>query len=211
MNWLDYVIIVIIGLSALFAALRGFMREVVSLLGWVVAFVAASQLSGRVEPLIAPYIDSDGVVALAAFVAVFIGVLILMWLFGHLLKLVVKSIGLSWFDRLLGILFGLARGTLIVLFAFLFYLSLEVSAAAVDSSYLSPYFIDGTRQLNRLFPEDSNYLAEIKNGYGKIRLWEGLADGMPSLSGSGAPEKAPTAGDNRELQELMRKLDLERK
>lgn len=166
MNWLDYILLLIVGLSTLFAAMRGFMREVVSLVAWVAAYLAATQLGGHVEPYVAPYFRDPGLASMAAVVVAFVAALVAMWLLGHMLKLMVASVGLSWMDRLLGMLFGAARGILIVLLAFLGLLALDWGMPeAVGQSRLSPYGIDGARQLGRLLPEGSAMFRRIRENY----------------------------------------------
>lgn len=114
-TWLDWGIVSIVGLSTLFSLLRGFTREALSLLGWIAAFVlanlfassVASQLSGAIENLSARYI--------AAWLLVFAGTLVAATLLASLVGQLVKATGLGTLDRLLGMIFGFARGLVIVL------------------------------------------------------------------------------------------------
>ena len=115
MTLFDHAVLTITGFSVLLGVLRGFTREVIALASWGVAFVAASVYGGVLAPLLARQIADDSWRVLAAFVAVFFVVLIVMSLIALFLAKLIKSAGLGFEDRLLGSLFGLARGLLVIL------------------------------------------------------------------------------------------------
>jgi membrane protein required for colicin V production len=117
MTWLDYAIIGVFAASLVVGVLRGLVREVLSILGWVIAFLAANLLAGPLGPFMPQAIPSPELRIAAAFVAVFVGSLILTTLVGLLLSKIVKAVGLGGVDRMLGAIFGAARGLLIVLAA----------------------------------------------------------------------------------------------
>jgi membrane protein required for colicin V production len=115
MTLFDYVVLTIIGFSVVVSVVRGFSREVLALLGWIVAFVAANALSGLVAEWFAAFIQDGSTRALTAFVTVFIVTLVLASLFAMAVSRMLKGAGLGLEDRLLGGFFGFARGMLIVL------------------------------------------------------------------------------------------------
>ncbi len=115
MTLVDHAVLTITGFSVLLGVLRGFTREVIALASWGVAFVAASVYGGALAPLLAQQIADDSWRVLAAFVAVFFVVLIVMSLIALLISKLIKSAGLGFEDRLLGSFFGLARGLLVIL------------------------------------------------------------------------------------------------
>jgi membrane protein required for colicin V production len=115
MTAFDYAVLIIIGSSVLVSVVRGFTREALSLLGWVIAFFAANVLSGVVSEWFAPVIKDGSMRVLAAFVAVFVVTLILASLAAMAVSRLLKNAGLGLEDRLLGGFFGFARGMLIVL------------------------------------------------------------------------------------------------
>ena len=115
MTLFDHVVLTIIGFSVLTGLLRGLTREVIALAGWVVAFFVASTFSGDAAPLLAKQIPDDSWRVLAAFVAVFFATLIAMSVMALLVSKLVNSAGLGFEDRMLGGLFGFARGLLLVL------------------------------------------------------------------------------------------------
>lgn len=117
MTWLDYAVTGVFAASLILGAWRGLVREVISILGWVIAFLAANLLAGPIGPAMPQAIPTPELRVAAAYIAVFIGSLILTSLIGLLLSKIVKAAGLGGVDRLLGAAFGAARGLLIVLAA----------------------------------------------------------------------------------------------
>lgn len=114
MNWVDYTILAILMISALISVLRGFVREALSLLGWIVAFWVAVTYSAPLEAYLVPYINVPSVRQAAAFVALFVGVLLTTAVLMYLVGLLVKKTEITGTDRMLGMFFGLARGAVLV-------------------------------------------------------------------------------------------------
>ena len=115
MTVFDYAVLVIVGLSILLSVIRGLVREVLALLAWVVAFLVANLFSGKLATLMPEEIPSEELRVVAGFVTVFFGVLLVMSLAAIAVSRLVKRAGLGVEDRVLGALFGLARGVLVVL------------------------------------------------------------------------------------------------
>ncbi len=115
MTLLDYAVLAIAGVSVLLGVIRGFVREVIALASWVAAFVGASAYGGTVAPLLAQQIPDEKWRVLAAVVAVFVVVLVAVNVVALLASKLIKSAGLGVEDRVLGSVFGLVRGVLIVL------------------------------------------------------------------------------------------------
>lgn len=117
MTWLDYAVIGVFAASLVLGAWRGLVREVLSILGWVIAFLAANLFAGPLGPAMPQAIPSPELRVAAAYLAVFVGSLVATSLVALLLSKIVKAVGLGGADRLLGALFGAARGLLIVVAA----------------------------------------------------------------------------------------------
>lgn len=115
MTWLDCAVFGVLVVSLVWSALRGVVREIFSLAGWVMAFLAASLFAGPLALALPAAIPGDPLRVLVAYVAIFLAVLIVAGLTGLLLSKLVKVAGLGAADRLLGALFGLARGAVLVL------------------------------------------------------------------------------------------------
>jgi len=115
MIWFDYTVIAIVILSALLGWWRGLVYEVLSLLGWVVAGIVARLFAAQAAPYMPAALGAEAVRTAAAFAALFIGTLIIGGIVAWLLSKLVKWVGLGWMDGLLGTLFGVLRGVLVVL------------------------------------------------------------------------------------------------
>ena len=114
MNWADITIICIILLSAVLSLFRGFVREVLSLVAWIVAFWAAMVFWGQVAVMLAPYIAIEFPRMVLSFLAILVGVLLVFGIINFIVGRLMASTGLSGPDRMLGALFGMLRGAAIV-------------------------------------------------------------------------------------------------
>jgi len=111
----DYLVLFVLIASVVISTLRGLVKEILSLLGWIVAFVVANAYGAALAPLLPEVIPGATARLIVAFIALFLGVRILMGLLSLAIGAVVEATGLSLADRGLGGLFGLARGIVIVL------------------------------------------------------------------------------------------------
>jgi membrane protein required for colicin V production len=111
----DYVVIAIVALSLVLGLWRGVVSEMMALVAWVAGFMAALEFGGQSGHLVFGGIADPAVRALAGCALVFVGVLVAMSLVRLAVRSMVKALGLSLSDRLLGMFFGLARGVLLVM------------------------------------------------------------------------------------------------
>lgn len=115
MIWADYVIIGVIVLSALVGLARGFVRETLSLIAWILAIWVALSFAPDFSGLLAGRISSPSLRLMAAFTVLFLGTLILAALINFLIvRTLDKAGGLGGIDNILGTLFGIARGVLVI-------------------------------------------------------------------------------------------------
>jgi membrane protein required for colicin V production len=114
LNVADYVIIAVVVISILISLVRGFFKELISLTIWVLGFWVAIKFYVAFSDALEPYIANVSVRLIVCFVTLFLLVWILGVVFNRLLAMVIVKSGLSGFDRLLGMTFGLARGVLLV-------------------------------------------------------------------------------------------------
>jgi membrane protein required for colicin V production len=115
----DYLVLFVLICSVVISTLRGLVKEILSLLGWIVSFVVANAYGEDLAALLPDMVPGNVTRLIVAFIALFIGVRLLMMLLNLAVDAVIKASGLSLADRGLGGLFGLARGLLIVLAAVL--------------------------------------------------------------------------------------------
>jgi len=115
----DIIVLAIIGLSALFAFVRGFLREILSIGAWVAAGVATWFGLPLLRPFGRQYIDIELIADIATGVVIFVVVLVVASIISHFLTRGVRESALGPLDRSLGLLFGVVRGALIVSVALL--------------------------------------------------------------------------------------------
>ena len=109
MNTADIIILSVIGLSALLSLMRGLVKEVLSLLAWVVAFWLAFRFCGLLADHLAGVIVQAPARVALAFIAILIGSLIAFGLANALINKLLASSGLGPTDKLLGMIFGALR------------------------------------------------------------------------------------------------------
>ena len=114
MNWTDYAIIVLLAVSCIAGLLRGLLREVISLLTWVAAVWLAWQFAGMLEPHLGGALRDSAVRPWAARAIIFIGVLLIGAAVGSIVSHFVRLSLFSGLDRLLGFVFGLLRGVVVL-------------------------------------------------------------------------------------------------
>ena len=118
MTPVDYIIAAAVGLSVLFGAVRGFLRESVALLGWLVGLWLAWRYAYVLEPYLGGALAYTELQTWAARGILLLAVVIASWILGGMLSYLVQRSGLTLgVDRLLGGVFGLVRGAVIVGFA----------------------------------------------------------------------------------------------
>ena len=114
LGWVDIALLAVFLLSVLIGLWRGFVFEVVSLLGWLVAFIIANSAGPFLADLV-PLDSTDPQVRLwAAYIVVFVLVLLTCTLLARMLRALVSATPLSFVDHVLGGAFGVARGALIL-------------------------------------------------------------------------------------------------
>ncbi len=114
MIFIDWTIIAILVISALISIRRGFTKEAMSLASWLIALFIARLFSDNLASLLTGLIPNEATRYTVAFVSLFVATLIVGALINHLLGEFVRMTGLSGTDRLLGVVFGLLRGVIIV-------------------------------------------------------------------------------------------------
>ena len=115
MTIFDYVVLFVLVSSVVISTMRGLVKEILSLLGWVAAFIVANAFGAKLAPMLPSVIPGEALRLIVAFIALFLGVRVLMGLLALAIGALIEASGLSLADRGLGGLFGLGRGIVIVL------------------------------------------------------------------------------------------------
>jgi membrane protein required for colicin V production len=115
MTVVDYAVLAIVGLSVLISVWRGAVREVLALVAWLAAFLAAQAYAPVAAVYLPASIENAALRLLAGFAGIFVLVLVLTTLVAAAISRLVRSAGLGPLDRGLGAIFGVARGMLVVI------------------------------------------------------------------------------------------------
>ena len=113
-NWVDALMLGVVAISALLSLSRGFIKEALSLVTWSVAGVIAWMFGGSLAHHFEAYVETPSVRIIAACALLFVATLLVGALINFLLAQLVHATGLTGTDRLLGMVFGAARGLLLV-------------------------------------------------------------------------------------------------
>lgn len=141
MNWLDWTILVIMVLSVIGAAAQGFFFELFSLAGVILGYLLAAWNYQRVAPWFLPHVKSQWAANAAGFFVIFIAIVILAGVAGRIARWAVKEVGLRWFDRFLGAVFGLVKGALVVTVLVMALAAFGPGSKSVADSQYASYFL----------------------------------------------------------------------
>lgn len=144
MNWVDYLIIAIIVISSIIGIVRGFVKEVLSLVSWAIAIWVAMTFYLQTSEMLTEYIATPSIRTFAAFLGLFLVTLIVGAIINHLISKLVEKTGLSGTDRMLGIIFGLLRGGAIIIILILLARTTPMPSdpwwqASASLGYFEPY------------------------------------------------------------------------
>jgi membrane protein required for colicin V production len=175
MNWADAGIVVVVVLSVLLAAAQGFFFEIFSLAGTVIGYLAAAWGYARLAPTFEPYVKAPWAANVAAFLVIFVAITLLASAIGRLVRATMKEVGLRWFDRLLGAVFGLARGLVVVMVCALAVASFAPQSPMLAGSRLAPYLLVGARAAVWLAPTEVRM--QFRSG---LDVLSGMKQGRPA-------------------------------
>lgn len=155
-NWVDFFIIGILSLSVLAGFSRGFIREILSIAVWVIAYIIATTFALSLAQTftgskLAGADTSISTFSLSmSFLALFIGTLIIGGIFNYFISSILTSIGLGFINRVLGAIFGLLRGFLITL-------------AMLYIALLTPFGSDPALKNSQLFPRFQPFIVQLEH------------------------------------------------
>jgi len=159
----DLLLIGIIALSGIVALFRGFIQEALSLVLWIFAFMASLYLVEYLDPYISEYIENPELRRMASLFTIFA---IIIFAGGFVIKILRSLIhwsGMGGLDRVLGALFGCARGIILIAIIYLILPSDIKQSAFIAQSKSAP-------MLNKLSPEVENFFKDMISNKNSVML-----------------------------------------
>lgn len=163
----DWVIAAVLVISAVGAARKGFVVEMFSLAGVILGLLVASWNYARWLPLAMEWIHQPQIAAAACFLVIALGVMVIAAVAGRLLRWSVESVGLGLADRLLGAVFGLVKGCVLVTIGVIALAAFFPGTTWFRDSRLAPYFLTLAHSTTAVTPSDLG--ARIRTGVKIIR------------------------------------------
>lgn len=159
MTAFDYIVLTILIASIIISVVRGLVKEVLSLLAWIAAFVVANTYAAQMAALLPESVASmmPGAMTrlIVGFVILFMGTLLLGGLVNLAIRQLIRAAGLSFADHGLGGLFGLARGSVLVLTGVILSgLTALPQQAVWRDALLSPMAETAVRTIKPMLPPD---------------------------------------------------------
>jgi membrane protein required for colicin V production len=154
MNLFDCFLIAVLAYSTIMAFLRGIILELFSLGGLIAGILLASWNYKHVAIILGHLITTPATAEIVAFLLIIIGVMVLCTLLGKALNRTAHAIGLGFFDRLLGALFGFGRGCLFGVAILMAIAAFLPHSAWIADSRLSCYFLAGAHAVSFVVPSD---------------------------------------------------------
>jgi membrane protein required for colicin V production len=182
---LDVVVIVVVLISAVLAMVRGFVREILSIASWAAAAVAAYLLYKPLLPLVQPYFSSEPVATIVAAAGIFfVALIVASYITMKISDWVIDS-RVGAIDRVLGFLFGAARGVLLLVVAFHFF-------EALVPEKQRPTWVTAARTKGVLEVLDAKLTAVLpKDLEGFLSKKPAVEEDTPPDAPSGEPAQTP--------------------
>lgn len=163
MSGADWVILAVLVISVAQAASEGFFHEAFGLAGLVIGYIVAAWQYPQVAAWFAPHVKSEWVADVAAFLLIFMGIMLLAGVAGRIARWAMRAAGLTFFDRLLGGVLGLLRGVLVIAVVLVCLAAFTPTSDWLTNSQLAPYFLVLGRAAVWVAPSDL-----------RARFYEGL-------------------------------------
>ena len=178
LNFADWFILVVLVASGIISFARGFTKEFLSLFLWLAAFIAAISLEYLATPKINGFIDNEEISKIISYLVVFV---VFIFVGGIIIKFISKLIkwsGASGFDRFLGVLFGLLRGSIVLFVIFLLLPSNLKSTDLIVNSKITPI-------IQKYAPEIEAYFRDLVDNRNIVEeameIIEPLVEELPEL------------------------------
>ena len=219
MTSFDIFVSVVLGFSLIFSLMKGFVREIFSLLSYGGGYLMAVKYQSTFAQVLMESIPSKPIAKLIAFVAIYIITAIIISLMGKVAKAMLWSgTDLSMFDRIMGGIVGLARGVAILV-AVMFPLQFfpEVAKKFTQDSYAAPHlakvlnFVNNPGTLNirkKILDFDMDGAKEKFDNLKDLKnLSDKFNDLKKNLSNNDKPQDQYSAEDLRKLNDILKSVD----
>jgi len=207
LNFVDIVVLAIIALSTLLALGRGFVKEVLSIFGWIGAaigtfliFAYVPQVQAFARKQIAEPLLAD----IACAVGLFVVLLIVLGFFNHAISTRVHASSLGPLDKSLGLVFGLVRGVVLVALAHMamtdwFIPNKDQRPDVINQARTEPYVDMAATYIKNLVPQELKDRAStiLDRGSKAVEQGKELNDTIQKLSPETPPPTTPPAGDSQ--------------
>lgn len=211
-NLIDLAVIAILLISGFFAFVRGFVREVLSVAGWVGAGIITLYLFDPVRPHVRGLIPSPLIADIVTGAGIFIVALVVLSILSHYVAERVRDSMIGPVDRSLGFVFGLVRGAVLCAAAFLLFswlVARDDRPRVIATARSLPLLEQGSNLLLKILPESARRETEKAVGTGSARVKD-AAEGAEALRRAGEairPPSADTAGEKGYKPDERRALD----
>ncbi|MBN1880850.1 MAG: CvpA family protein [Deltaproteobacteria bacterium] len=177
LNGIDIVIIIVLGASAIYSTVKGFVKDIFSLLAVILGIVAALVFYRMSAQLLEDVIASEEIRNTLSFAVIFLVVAVAVSIAGILVSKLIKSVELTFYDRLAGFAFGLLKGFLIV--AVVVVVAISIMPRAAANSQLVPYVARAVDLVTDILP--SEYRDSVDDTRDRLREF---GDAIPEQEGA---------------------------
>jgi membrane protein required for colicin V production len=197
LNIVDIGVLAVIALSALLAFSRGLVREVLSIGAWVVAALATVYGLPYLTPVAQKFISAPLVAQIVTGTTIFVVTLFICAAISHLVARNVRHSGFGAVDRSLGLIFGVARGAILVCLAYLAFVWAEPKPEdqpdVVKNARTLKYVAQGAELIKALLPRDAFDKGAAAAADAKTQVEQAVTGQIiPSITPSGAPSNTPS-------------------
>jgi membrane protein required for colicin V production len=166
-NIADWIILLVLVISVVQAASSGFFQEAFGIAGLVFGYLIAAWQYQRLAGHFAAFISSRWLGEIVAFLAIFLGIMVLAGILGKIVRWIVKEAGLSVVDRFFGAVLGFARGCLLIAVVLVSMTAFTPTSRWLQGSSLAPYFLVVGRAVIWIAP--SELRAQFYKGLDYVR------------------------------------------
>jgi membrane protein required for colicin V production len=162
MNWLDIVIIVVVGIATFIGLRKGIIRMVLTVVGLVVGIIVAGRYYTPFSEYLT-FISSPSWAKVAAFAIIFIGIMVVAALLSRLLERATSAIMLGWANRLVGAILGFVLGAMFICAILAIWVKYIGMSGTIEQSRLAPILLSQFPRVLALLPDEFDAIRSFFN------------------------------------------------